>query len=330
MIKMKTLVFVGLTLMIAACSEKVGNTKQEVKHDSIVEMESLSSSEQFIAANEGLTTDGNESKDGFDGDPNISGSTENILPIMKSIADGDARKLASLCCYPISRRYPLHDIVNSSDMIQRFNQIFDKDFRKRMKSSTAADWSCGGWRGYAYGEDLLLWVYDSLTMIDYYSPQEEKLYKQLVTKEMKSLHKSLNGKGWFPYCCFKDKTDGSIIRVDIKAREETKEENFHIDKVALKYPQIHSFKLNGDEEFRMAIYPKKSNLADKPQLILSGYVEIGGSANFRDYYFKDNKGLVITYGDLSYEGDKMMMNIKNKKEETSHEIASCYWLDLIK
>lgn len=32
----------------------------------------------------------------FDGDPNVSGSTEHIGAIMKSIADGDANTLASL------------------------------------------------------------------------------------------------------------------------------------------------------------------------------------------------------------------------------------------
>jgi len=54
---------------------------------------------------------------------------------MKSIADGDANTLASLAIYPIERRYPLHNITSSSDMVKRFAQIFDQKFRDRMKST---------------------------------------------------------------------------------------------------------------------------------------------------------------------------------------------------
>ena len=67
----------------------------------------------------------------FDGDPNVSGSTENIGAIMKSIADGDTKTLAALAIYPIERRYPLHNIVSPSDMVKRFDLIFDQKFRNR-------------------------------------------------------------------------------------------------------------------------------------------------------------------------------------------------------
>lgn len=175
----------------------------------------------------------------FDGDPSVSGSTEHIEKIMKSIADGDAKTLASLTIYPIERRYPLHNIINSSDMIRRFDQVFDQKFRDRMKSPKASDWHSYGWRGYSFGEDNALWVYDSLTIINYYSPQEKALYEQLVKKEINSLHESLRGNGWCPYCCYKDKTDGSVIRVDIRERETPKQNNFHKDGVAL---YIHNSK----------------------------------------------------------------------------------------
>ena len=59
----------------------------------------------------------------FDGAPSVSGSTEHIRAIMKSIADGEAKTLASLAIYPIERRYPLRNIASSSDMIKRFDQI---------------------------------------------------------------------------------------------------------------------------------------------------------------------------------------------------------------
>lgn len=286
--------------------------------------------ELILKVKDGVKMENVEQDSQFDGDPQISGSTSNITAIMKSIAEGDARKLASLCSFPLERKYPLHDIVNSSDLRRRFNQVFDNDFRDRMKKSKPSDWHSYGWRGYHYGEDYLLWVYDSLYVIDYYSPQEKNLYEQLVKKEMGSLHESMRGQGWHPFACFKDKTDGSIIRVDIKDRKTKRKENFHVDPVALTYPQLQPFKLRGDEEFRLAIYPKGSNLGGKPQMLLEGYVEVGGSANYMDYIFKNNNGMEMRFGDNFFEDGKRLLNRKNGNEESSHEITPCYWLDLNK
>ena len=270
-----------------------------------------------------------ETESEFDGDPKISGSTEYIGTIMKSIADGDAKKLASLTKYPIERRYPLRNITSFSDMVKRFDLVFDQKFRDRMKSSKASDWHSYGWRGYSMGDDNALWVYDSLYAINYYSAQEQALYDQLVKKEMGSLHKSLRGDGWLPFCCFRDLTDGSIVRVDIRERKELKEENFHKDGVALAYPQLQAFKVRGDEEFRLSIYPKGTALKGKPQTVMSGYVDIGGSANMMDYVFK-NGNIEIEFGDSFYEEGKQFLMIKMDEKETQHEIESCYWLNQIK
>ena len=299
--------------VIASC----GNHKtpnDNVEKDSLVVQEQIDS----LAQSETL----------FDGDSNVSGRTEHIGAIMKSIADGDANTLASLAIYPIERRYPLRNIASFSDMVKRFDQIFDQKFRNRMKSSKASDWHSYGWRGYSYGEDNALWVYDSLTIINYYSAQEKALYDQLVKKEMASLHESLRGNGWYPFCCYKNLTDGSIVRVDIRARETKEEKNFHMDGVALAYPQLQAFKIRGDEEFRLSIYPKGLGLKEKPQMVLTGYVEIGGSANMMDYIFK-KENYEIEFGDSFYEDGKQLLMIKKEDKETQHEIESCYWLDLI-
>ena len=247
---------------------------------------------------------------------------------MKSIADGDAKTLASLTIYPIERRYPLRNIASSSDMVKRFGQIFDQKFRDRMKSSKLSDWHSYGWRGYSYGEDNALWVYDYLYAINYYSAQEQALYDQLVKKEMGSLHKSLRGDGWFPFFCYENKTDGSIVRVDIRSRKMLKEENLHKDGVALQYPQLQAFKIRGDEEFRLSIYPQINNLDEKPQITLIGHVEIGGSANMMDYVFK-NGNIEFEFGDSFNEEGKQFLMIKKEGKEAQHEIESCYWLDLL-
>ena len=250
----------------------------------------------------------------FDDDPKVSGSTEHIEPIMKSIAYGDAKTLASLTIFPIERRYPLHNIVDSSDMIKRFNQIFDQKFRDRMKLSKASDWHSYGWRGYSYGEDNSLWVYDSLTVINYYSPQEKAFYDQLVKKEMASLHESLRDNHWRPFCCYMDMTDGSIVRVDIRASKAVKDEIFYVRR---------------DDKFRMSIYPKGSNLMDKPIFVLNGDVNIEGSANIMDYCFKNGE-TKMEFGDSSFKDGKELLRITKNGKESIHEIKPCYWLDLNK
>ena len=311
---MRSIVLIGaICIVIASC----GNRKalsENATNNSITIQEDKDSLEK--------------SESSYDGDPNVSGSTEYIRTIMKSIADGDAKTLASLTKYPIERRYPLRNITSFSDMVKRFDLVFDQKFRDRMKSSKASDWHGYGWRGYSMGDDNALWVYDSLYAINYYSAQEQALYDQLVKKEMGSLHKSLRGDGWFPFCCYKNKTDGSIVRVDIRARKMLKEENLHKDGVALQYPQLQAFKIRGDEEFRLSIYPQINNLDEKPQITSIGHVEIGGSANMMDYVFK-NGNIEFECGDSFYEEGKQFLMIKKEGKETQHEIESCYWLDFI-
>lgn len=312
---MRSIVLIGVICSVFASCGSHKTPNNNVDKDSIVVQEQKDSNVQ--------------SETLFDGDPNVSGSTEHIGAIMKSIADGDTKTLAALAIYPIERRYPLHNIVSPSDMVKRFDLIFDQKFRDRMKSSKASDWHSYGWRGYSYGEDNALWVYDSLTIINYYSAQEKALYDQLVKKEMASLHESLRGNGWYPFCCYKNLTDGSIVRVDIRARETKEEKNFHKDGVALAYPQLQAFKIRGDEEFRLSIYPKGYNLNGKSRMSLTGYVDIGGSANMMDYVFKKGD-FKFEFGDSFYEDGKQILMIKKDGNETQHEIESCYWLDLIK
>lgn len=315
---MKKLVFILAVIGLVSCN----GAKKEVS--------SVSSGKDTTISQKPMIFETTEEETEADNDSEVSGNASLIKAITKSIAEGDAKKLASMTSYPIARKYPLRDIEDSEDMVKRFNQLFDQKFCNRMKSSKSSDWNSYGYRGYSLGDDMVLWVYDSLTAIDYYSPQEIKLYNQLVREEMNSLHSSLRGNGWIPFCCYEDLDNGSTIRVDIRSRKVVKKENFHLDGPALQYPQLQPFKVRGDEEFRISIYPKGNGLSEKPQTSLIGFVEISGSANMMTYVFKDGKGMVITFGDTSYEDGMPVLNIKKGKEEVSHKIATCYWLDLVK
>lgn len=259
----------------------------------------------------------------------VAGGTKHIGSIMKSIANGDAEKLVSLCSFPIERKYPMRNIKDSKDMLKKFDKIFDRKFREKIKHTKISDWKSHGYRGYSWGEEnASIWVYDSLTKIDYYSPQEQQLYDELVKQEMESLHESLRGNGWHPFCCYKDITDRSIMRVDIRERKVKKEENFHTDGFLYCTPQLQPFKLRGDEEFRLAVFPRKYDLKGKPRFLLNGYVEIGGSANMRGYYFKKGN-LEIYLGDIYYESEKELLSISKDGNESKHDVEPCYWLDLV-
>ena len=265
----------------------------------------------------------------YDPNKDVAGGTQNIGSIMKSIANGDAEKLTSLCSFPIERKYPMRNIKDSKDMLKKFDKIFDREFREKIKHAKISDWKSNGYRGYSWGEEnASIWVYDSLTIIDYYSPQEQQLYDELVKQEMESLHESIRGNGWHPFCCYKDITDGSIIRIDIRERKVMKEENFHTDGFIYCATQLQPFKLRGDEEFRLAVYPQNFNLRGKPKMLLSGYVEIGGSANMRGYYFKKGN-LEIYLGDIYYESEKELLSITKDGNESKHDVEPCYWLDLV-
>ena len=292
---MRNIVLIGtIGVVIASCNSRKAQS-ENVTNDTLT----IQKNNDSLEKSEPL----------FDGDSMVSGSTEYIGAIMKSIAEGDAKTLASLTIYPIERMYPLPNITSSSDMVKRFDEVFDQQFRERMKLSKASDWHSYGWRGYSYGEDNALWVYDSLTIINYYSAQEKAQYDQLVKKEMGTLHEALRGNGWYPFCCYKDITNGSIVRVDIRARDTVEDKNFHVDGVALAYPQLQAFKIRGDEEFRLSIYPKGLGLNEKPQMTLKGYAEIEGSANKMDYVFK-NESYEIEFGDFFYEDGKQLLMIK--------------------
>jgi len=86
---MRSIFLIGaICVVITSCGTRKAST-DNAERDSLVVQEQKDS----IVQSETL----------FDGDPNVSGSTKHIETIMKSIADGDAKTLASLAIYPIQR-----------------------------------------------------------------------------------------------------------------------------------------------------------------------------------------------------------------------------------
>ena len=241
--------------------------------------------------------------DSLEGDSNVSGSTANIKKIMRSIVKGDAESLASMTIFPIERPYPLKDIVDSADMVERFHQIFDKQFRAKMARSTMKAWRSAGWRGYCFGDNSDLWVYDSLIKVLYISPQEDSLRTKLLHDEKTSLHKKLQGDEWVAYNCYKDEKDGSVIRIDLK---KDRKQN---DKV------------------RMAIYRNGTKLSDYPDFVAEGELKIEGSMRVKTLVFPKTKEGAIEISD-DFENGGISLTI-NEDYEHAHTLIPVYWLDLV-
>lgn len=230
---------------------------------------------------------------------------EIVESVVRSVVDGDKKELASLCVYPIERRYPLHDIENAGQMEEYFDILFDKSFRKRLESVKPEDWGLVGWRGYCLWQGEM-WVSEDFLLysVNYSSPEEQRLFWKLVEEDMASLNKELRGGGWRPYSCYKDVTDGSVMRIDVKDGDVTK--------------------------YRLARYGKGCKASDSPDVLMSGDVSVTGSMGACFHEFGNVKGDSISFGDIDFSKDEdgtMQMNWRNGGVVETHRIKKCYWLD---
>ena len=241
-----------------------------------------------------------EPSDGSFDAENISGTTPaGLKRIMECIAKGDAKTLASLTSYPIRLRYPLKNIANKKQMIAQFNTLFDKPFRNKLRRAKVEDWSEVGWRGFCFGNGELWVSSDTLYAVNYESAKFKAQRENLVKKEMKSLHVSLQKGGWKPYKCYRDKTDGSIIRIDEKG-----------------------------EKYRLAIFRKNSTLMGKPDVCSVGTLDIQGSMAILVFNFPLNNHTSYELGDDGW-GDIDFTLVVDEDRQDEHQLEFCYWLDLI-
>ena len=173
-------------------------------------------------------------------------SVSSLERITQSIANGDAKTLASLTHYPLMRRYPLKNIENAQQMMAYFDIMFDDSIRNKLRHATINDWYEVGWRGCQFGNGMLWTTPDTLYAINYMSAKESRLLEELRTKEMNTLHTSMQSDGWTPYKCLQSISGDTVIRID-----------------------------QHDDLYRMALYHAK-NLHDTPNVCLTGDRDIQG------------------------------------------------------
>ena len=245
---------------------------------------------------------------GSKGSSSSSGATEGdyeceLIPRIKAAMDkNDASEFAMLCSYPISRDYPLHDIMDSAQMVDYYPVLVDDSIRTVILSAKPDDWWLAGWRGYTYGNGEYLWVDGGIYGINYMSKREQKLRDSLIVADTYAIHPSLRG-DWLPETCLLDSLSGRIYRVDISSKDEDAVE-----------PKV-----------RLAIYEKGADLKSTPCKVLYGSRRIEGSAATHVYKFTgDNYSCSILY--FPYEE---LRTLSEDEDEESRTLIKTYFLDLI-
>lgn len=245
-----------------------------------------------------VETDSVEVVPAIEDDTEQDKSPEVVLALKRltqCIVNGDARQLASLVYYyPFSRPYPLRDIKNKKQMIAYFDILFDDSIKNMLRRSSDKDWDNGGWRGYCFGNGLIWASPDSLEGVNYMSAKEKALYEKTIKKDIASIHPSLQEKGLRPFICYRDQTDGSIMRID-----------------------------EDKEKYRLALYQRGTSLSGIPDVCIYGTMEIQGSMAIRCFTFKDSQ---TTY-EFDDDSEELIISVSGE-EKGRHNLRKCYWLDL--
>jgi hypothetical protein len=116
-------------------------------------------------------------------------SIQKLINIFKT---KNKTKIADLISYPLMREYPLKDVKNKNDFIQRFDDIFDKEFVDKVGNSKMKHWSEVGWRGIML-YDGALWIDDkaNIMTVNYQSAKEKELLVNAIKADKNQLPKAL-------------------------------------------------------------------------------------------------------------------------------------------
>ncbi len=186
---------------------------------------------------------------------------EFILPVIAAFEGDDKAAIASLVYYPLKRRYPIPDIKDEAELINRFDEVFDDELTAVIASSNIdTDWDSVGWRGIMLNNGVM-WVDTDgkIIAVNTQNAKEQALAKSLIEQGKQSLHASINT---FEKPVLDWKTANYHIRVD------------HL----------------GDHNFRYAVWGIDKKPSDKPDMVLlNGDITFEGSGGNHNYTFKNGR-----------------------------------------
>lgn len=119
---------------------------------------------------------------------------KNISPIITAFKAGDRAAIAALIRYPLKRSYPVPAINNETELVERFEQVFDPQLIAQIASSNIdTDWDKVGWRGTMLNSGIV-WVDTNgkIIGINYQTTKEQLLAENLIAADRQALHPSLS------------------------------------------------------------------------------------------------------------------------------------------
>lgn len=164
-------------------------------------------------------------------------------PLVQKVIDAakarNPKTLARQIKYPFKQEYPIPVIKSPSEMVARFDEVFDDAILNSIASSRVGqDWQAMGWRGIMLGSGEVWLDFDGKVIgINHQTAQAAKLKAELIARQKSELHPSVR---------------------EYKSPElmwQTAKFTIRIDEL-------------GDGRYRYASWAKGKTLADKPDLVL--------------------------------------------------------------
>lgn len=242
-----------------------------------------------------------------------------VKNLVKVVANNDSIGFAALVSYPLTRPYPLHDIETPEQMSAYYSIMVDDSLRQVIISSHPADWKEYGWRGWTLESNHpdnnndttiinlqpYLWIDSDLYAVNYVSRREQTMLDSLTARDMASIGKGL-AEGWKPEMCLQASDKSAIFRIDVAVNSTDGNTN--------------------DNQYRLLVYPKGTDLHDLPAHTMLGNRDTEGSAGTRIYSFKDSHGHIVRFSpDMSDDSEPAI-----EFPDSILNVSPAYWLDLIK
>jgi hypothetical protein len=135
-----------------------------------------------------------------------------IQQVINVFQSYDKDSIANLIYYPLEMRHPVSDISNKSEMIKRFNEVFDEALLERLSTSKVSDWEYMGWRGIMF-DNGTAWIDEDgrILSINHQTKKQKILRKAIVEADKKSLHSSVKD---YKRAIHKINIKQGVVRVD--------------------------------------------------------------------------------------------------------------------
>ncbi|MEJ6776719.1 MAG: hypothetical protein QNK85_05280 [Crocinitomicaceae bacterium] len=203
------------------------------------------------------------------------------------IRNTDFDKLDSIISYPIQRPYPIPPIKNKQELKNRYSEIFDDRLTSLITSSNIKeDWSNVGWRGIML-ENGVIWldIDGSFITTNYTSDKEKDIEEKWIEYEKGLLY---NGLKKFIKPIHTIETDKFIVRVDLLE----------------------------NQKYRYASWSKKSDLSNKPDLVINnGEWYPDGSGGNHHFSFKNGEYNYVVYVTILGASETPPFNLEVSKND---------------